>query len=920
MAKANSNKICTISVEYELDTSGQLGGHWEEDPYISTYATWGAHRINREDFLQEVKSTNSNTTTSRTKKSAPINMPLSHFALGDKKKEAEELVEVKEVIQQREVKRYRSTRALQYALPDYDEHRSDDAIKFKLFCHTRFAGVPFLDKAESAYVRRQIQEGLTHLELLDMFAQYRALAAQKRVGPEGMTWRISDSFVDDKIVLEKVKQLAGTQDLTDTLYNKYAPRARDLTAKSQIVFEVTITQFREDLYAKSVFATKDLKKTGLYAHLSSQRKPLSLSTRRQENGKTSANAQFDALMYNSERSQLLMAQTMLQVLQLYCDSFIKLNEKHRPLYRPSEPVIQNLQLPMYVGENGRLPVLRYFANHDPFYRQYATPAAREKDLALYAYDERTEAYFLMMLRSSLRRHGLSEATFVRTINEHFSVENKSRELGEHLKLCEEVVLDVGTFVANSAYYTADYRFMTLRDHPHPPAGPCPKCGKKMTAKVIHLDSWDNTILNGTSMCDDCEGQDNVASTVLRSFKVGRHALKHAWKSEALLSVQLYLKHSYIWDVGSLVTSAFMNTDNTKMELQQKDDLPMIGSEMDQRAQNDGHCFFVGKTRLQVTAQMSLDPRISSETKARMKADAYLSDAFVAREQLRQDLVGEGTGSIEPRILSLEESYGCHTAIFRKKRAERAFTKHARGELKKEENEGFAQLFNGEGLTHYVDKQDPGRRTSSFYNSVVHGVCPELAHEYGAELGQVAFCTEINRETCYGVRIGALVRGSKESRLSMVCPYAGQRELWQRAVAPMIETVENQMPVMRFGRYSEEEYARIYSRFVAPSEVDEQYKFDAADNEENGKKREAFESKLFALESQPDRTVVRFYSRAWKLNKDPKSRSAMMKFLRAMPGLVEYGFFVERHMPILGDDAAPVEILCIIDVKRALELE
>ncbi len=56
-------------------------------------------------------------------------------------------------------------------------------------------------------------------------------------------------------------------------------------------------------------------------------------------------------MYNSERSQLLMAQTMPSVPQLYCDSFIKLNEKHRPRYRPSEPVIQHLQLPLYIGEN-----------------------------------------------------------------------------------------------------------------------------------------------------------------------------------------------------------------------------------------------------------------------------------------------------------------------------------------------------------------------------------------------------------------------------------------------------------------------------------------------------------------------------------------------------------------------------------------
>ncbi len=907
----SDKKICTVSVQYQLDANGLLGGQWENDPYVSTYATWGAHRVNREDFLQEVKS--SGGSKSRVKQATQFKQP--YYALsGGKKKEEEALVEVKEVRQSRTVKRYRSTQALCYALPDFDEHRSDDSIKFKLFCHTQFAGVPFLDKAEGADVRRQIQEGLTHLELLDLFVQYRELAQKHRVGPEGMTWRISDAFIDDKVALEKVRELAGTQELTDTLYSKHAPRARELTAKAHLVFEVTISGFREELYARSIFATKDLKKTGLYAHLSGQQRALSLSSRRQD---ATIDGQFDALMYNSERSQLLMAQTMLQVLQLYCDSFIKLNAEHRPRYKPSEPVIQNLQLPMYVGENGRLPVVRYFANHDPYYRQYAAPAVRELNLLLYAYNERTEAFFLMMLRSSLRRHGLSEATFVQTMQAHFSPQNQSRQLGEHLKLAEEAVLDVGTFVANSAYYTADYRFMTTSDHPHAPNTKCTKCGKVMEARVLHLDSWDNTILNGTTMCDDCEGQDNVASSVLRAYKVGRHELNHAWKSDALQSMQLYLRHSYVWDVGSLVTSAFMNTDNTKMELQQKDDLPMIGSAMDQRAQNDGHCFFVGMTRLRVTGQMSADPRISPDLKARMHNDAHLSDAFVAREALRGALVGEGTGSIEPRVISLEESYGSGTVIFRKKRAERALTKYARGEMKKEAYTSVAQMFNGEGLTHYVEKQDPQRRTSSFYNSVVHGVCPELAQEYGAELGQVAFCTEVKHETRYGVRIGALVRASDESHLSMVCPYAGQQALWQRAVAPMIETIENQMPVMRFGRYSEEEYTRIYSRFVAPRDVDAEYVFDAPTNTESGKRREAFESKLFALEAQPNRTVVRFYSRAWKLNKDPKARALMMQMLSALPGLVEYGFFVEKHMPILEPQ---VEILCIVDVEAALKLE
>ncbi len=900
-----SRKICTVSVQYVLATTGLMGGDLERDPYVSTYATWGAHRMNTEDFLQELKTE---------KKPVKSSVTRDYYALGTPKEE-EELREVKNITQARDVKYYASTRALAYELPDYDEHRSDDAIKLKLFAHTNFAGVPFLDKAEGAYVTRQMQEGLTHLELIDLFAQYRERAAKQRVGAEGLTWRIRDEFVDDKVALEKTRELAGTAELTDSLYAKHAPQARALTAKAQLVFQVTISEFREDLYARSVFATKDLKKTGLYARLDAQNRQLALSKKQ---GGSDGGAQFAALMYNSERSQLLMAQTMLSVLQLYCDSFIKLNEKHRPRYRPSEPVIQHLQLPMYIGENGRMPVARYFAYSEPFFKQYASAQAKTRELSLYAYGDRTESYLLMLLRSSLRRHGLSEATFVSAINEHFSPQNTSHQVTWQLQLSEEALLDVGTFLANSAYYTADYRLINEATHVHQADAACAKCGKKMSVRVFNTDSWDSTILNGTTMCDDCEGQDKTASSVVRAFKVGRQALGHTWKSEALQAYQLYLRHTYLWDVGSLVTSAFMNTDNTKMELQQKDELPLIGSAMDKNAQNDGHCFFVTKTRLSTSAQLVRDPRIAKHTKDRMRKDAHINDAFVAREKRRQMLVGEGTGSIEPRVLSLEESYGTESPLFRKKRAERAFARHTRAELKKDEAlTAVAQLFNGEGLSHYVKKQDPQRRTSSFYNSVVHGVCPELQLEYGAELTQAAFCVERGRETCYGVRIGELVRDDAASKLSLVCPYAGQQELWAQQVTPMIETIENQMPVMRFGRYTEEEYTRVYSRYVAPTQVDEAYVFDAPGNKELAKKREAFETKLFALDAQPDLTVVRFYSRAWKLNKDPKARAAMMKFLQALPGLVEYGFFVEKHMPVLEPQ---VEILCIVNVTKALQLE
>jgi len=450
-------------------------------------------------------------------------------------------------------------------------------------------------------------------------------------------------------------------------------------------------------------------------------------------------------------------------------------------------------------------------------------------------------------------------------------------------------------------------------------------------RVISLDSWDNVILNNTSSCDDCEGQDNTSTTALRSYAVGRPDLGHRWESPALCAVKKLLDHSAIYDVGALVTSAFMDTNNKRIETKQEE-LPLIGSELDKNAQNDGHCFGLMQS-LTRTISLLEAGNVARETITKMELANNISrdgtnrvqeEAFRRRDGRRQMLVLEPTGSIEARLLSLAESYGVDTCedegqrLFKKQKAMYCFMKAMRVKLKAVEDaekSGIGELYVGEGLPHYVERQVTQRRTSSFYNSVVHGSSVELMR-FDPTLSQFAFCKQ-NR---YGVRIGELIRDAPTSQLSLVCPYANYREKWQTEVVPMVESIQNQMPIMKYGRYSDKEYEEeIYSRYIAPEEMSATFAFTdkaaygASEASKKGEARfEAFLREVNSLDS--DKTVVRLFSRVWKLNQCEKKTARLVRFLTELPGVVDHAYYVERYIPVC---EPVVEILLIVDVKTCL---
>lgn len=927
----SNNKICSLSISYKIIGDGLLGGKYEYDLYTESHTSFGDYRLKKEDKL--------------------IRLPDIITPAESSDPDADTITMSEKIAV------YSSSEPIELTLNDYDRMKGDDTLHIKLFSHTRYSGVDSIDKSEGKYVERQIADGIVEISLHNLFNFYKRYCEAKKLGSlsqKSATFIINDFFTDQKVIDEKSRDLLHQGgDPTDEMISAVIDTAKPLCNKACIALEITIRDFDESLYRKSIFNTEDLTVNHINAMLPlnqqrNQGQKL-LSVNSGVPSHTQSRPSCPNLLYNSEKSWSMWVHTMGGCLELYMNHFMGNDQTARdPLYKPAEPVVSNLQLPQYISDFGKLPPYAYWANSDPFYREYATEEERAEDFRRYGFKSTTEPLLLMMLRSSLRRFGLSEATYMKEIAHHFSPQNMSTLPTPNFLRAEQVLAHVGSFAANTANYTADYRFMAETEGQHGHASKhktggigelrmCPTCGKeKLRVKVLQLDSWDDNILNNTSNCDDCEGQDKTATAILRTYGIGRPELGFNWESPLLQASNKLLDHSVIYDTGSLVTSAFMDTNNKKIESKQ-DEMPLIGSELDKNAQNDGHCFPLlhslssaidmvdaGNTRKEVVAKMREANSISQGNEAQQKA-------FLQRDKKRGMLVLEPTGSIEARLLPLEESYGseaCDDAtnrLFMKEKAMFFCMKEMRVVLKEfekdidEEDENgvsIVDMFVGEGLPHYVSKQDRQRRVSSFYNSVVHGTSVDLMR-FDPTLAQFAFC----KNDRYGVRIGGLIRGDDdESRLSLICPYADYKEKWMTEVVPMVASIHNQMPIMKFGRYSDQEYAeKLYSRYVSPKEMTASLNLDLPlpPSKERAESQRQFEAHVAEVDDlASNKTMVRFYSRTWKLNQSKEKTERLMQFINMVPGLITFGIYVERHIPVCDPI---VEILCVVNVEQCLAL-
>ena len=75
--------------------------------------------------------------------------------------------------------------------------------------------------------------------------------------------------------------------------------------------------------------------------------------------------------------------------------------------------------------------------------------------------------------------------------------------------------------------------------------------------------------------------------------------------------------------------------------------------------------------------------------------------------------------------------------------------------------------------------------------------------------------------------------------------------------------------------------------------------------------------LSKIENDPNLTIVRLYSRTWKLNQSKEKTELFKEFILNSDGLIQLGCFIEKNLPVCDEIA---ELLAIVDVKKCLSLE
>ena len=914
-----STTLCDFDLSLHLCADGLMGGDREYNPYFKVHGTFGDYKVKDLMALQLVDS--------QPRQLRPV----------PRRQGGEELYEYDDRLNTCQSAAPKNFRMEHRGI----ETRVDESINVELWCHTRLSGIKELDKRESRYAERQVSCGVFQLSVAQVIGLYKQNALKL-----GQPFTVEASIVDDKIIeacIGDYAREAGVQQLTRDLYQSYVKRAIEETHKGQVKFEICMNQFSEALYTGSVFHIQDFQARTCMATnagaasgggafgannktagaLSYGRRGVTTNNNASSAGSSAALGAaetFEPLSHTSLLGYQKMQECMQQcVLSTYCRAFMKLEARDpEPLYAPADQVVKNLHFPQWISKMGKGLAISYFSCHDPSTRVYSSAQARQADLERYGFNAQTEEHMLMLARSAIRSRGLTEAQFEQTIRAHFSLKNQERSLGELFGLCEEVVARLGTFAANSAYYTSDYRMVR-------------RLALGNAAKMIVLDSWDNTILNDSGRSDDCEGQDNTATTIIRAFGTGRYDRGFKWDAPLLDAIQLYLQHAVIYDVGGTVTSAFVDNNNQAVDTH-KTELPMNDDAMDLRSKSDGHCFGLMESMsrcLKRLAQGNIGTQRLQELKKSI--GSHYDDnsvAFQARDAQRGMLVLEGTGTIEPRILPLQESYADNPSVRDKKLAERYFVQRAIQARLKQRKELAAQqqqskqpsklqagrgapaptplivdisgMFHGEGMPHYVEQQHPQRRISDFYKQPVMGCSVELYQRFGFAGSQFAFTKRgDDGRYRYGVKIADFMRTTE--RYALIFPFAQCSPEWEQRVAQLTECVQHQLPLMAFGRYGPEQRTQLHSRYIRGSLKEGQ---------------QAFEELVAKVATSRNLALARLQTRAGELEQDSQKTEATFDFIGGAPGLVAWAMYDEHQLPICDSIR---EILCVLDTTVCLQL-
>lgn len=913
-----STPICKgIEIALTLDAVGLVGGEYESDPSVHSWCSFNPHRIPKSHALDEVNPSKTKCGTINTmvytsnerqhylNGSDAYNFLMGHDFGDDEEgsggEDHKQHVDTTMVVPQN-TSIYRTRTPIVYDLsnPEFHGHkmmRTDATVWLKLMVVSLVSGVPKIDENDRLFtrVKRDIQAGVCQLQLCDLYKEAAiAIRHSQSGGAADVAFTIATSFLDPKLMNIEMLEIAqryieehGIQmeEIPHEVEQHIAETAFARSRRCIVSATITLRDFDFAAYKDSRFSLTDLKTSPLNAnHYGCGIDGVPRIAMRGRDA-------FEPTLYNSLPGIAEIRTNMAFVQRVYCDAFVPIGE--RPCrYQAANDNVRKLHMPHFINEQGTIPVVGFFASHTPHSREYANEDARRTELELYDYDDTTEEHLILMLNASLRRHGMSRDVFMSTVTQHFAADNKAVTASGLFITAVKIISDAATFAANSVYYTADFRYQKLDRNAT--IDNALKRSREARFKKLNVDSFDSTQLNGTGNAGDCEDSANVAYSILQCFGHGRYRLGNKWRSPLLNCVKAVLDRMVIFAVGATVTSAYVDNNNKPVDMKDENrDLPIVGDSLDGRSQCDGHCYAI------MLMDAVVDQLLANGNLGETQMTAVRRQwpqAFTKRDFTVPVIVLEGTGSVEPTLLPVDEVFDdTNRRVERiQARGEIAFLKEMKARITgdRDAHKDIIDMFSGEGVPFYMEKQPANRRVSRFYRELIHGIALNL-YSKREVLSQISFCKRVHTGRGgehdvgyeYGVNTGELLRSgtTHNKEIALITPFKDISREWHNKVIRMMESVENQMPIMRFGHYTREQFTvGVYSRFLPHT------------NKLGDTTGRLIEAMLEKVAGNPELTVVRLQSREWKL-RDKERLAKLDRFISSFDKVVCHGIFAEKHI-------------------------
>ena len=620
----------------------------------------------------------------------------------------------------------------------------DYRVHFSLYARSRESGLESINREEASVIDRIIPIGRTSISLRQLLRD-SVMGANRN----SRLLHFEEPVLNERLENQMIQQM-GIK-VTETQRNSVRDKVMRENSSGRFRVSLVLSMYQLSVVAPELLDTmeKDV-------------------TRRFQRYTDEKNTRVAVPPFEESLLESLYVRAMYPLYLRYAAWFIG-DEKTPPIVVPSTKEAASLHLFLWQTPIGALLPARAFWQCTPALIPYTNKSDQEKDTAMFedSYSDYKEMYFLNLLQISLDIDDISTDMFMDVVNRQLADTDGTR-VHEWFMTCAAACVRIGMLAANALHYTSDFRF-------------------DRTGKQYEDEYWNIDVSSGLSNAADCENSAQLATTpLLRSIVTN----KGKWCNPLMQTVVRVLELYSIADIGAVVTAAYVGPSDPS----RTGELPVIGSTGDKKSDTGGHCHGV-LTPYGTTSDQALNGRASRK----QVSEAYGSTKWPPWHYRLHKMVVEGTGSIFPYVLPLQETFAEQPNEYAFHKSKKALADSLVKRL------GFPQGFGFSTYRYpfYDNKPSANRRVSSFYRLLCHGIYSIEATK-APELGKLTFAKPIGKNRyAWGVNIGEYLRdgrsGPGSARLALISSCLDMRSHFTRYVNPYIESVVRQLPLASVGR-------------------------------------------------------------------------------------------------------------------------